>query len=411
MGLTLSRRVWLVLGAAALLVIVLLYFNSRRLPPRVSVVTVERGGISSSITSNGKVEPVTVYSLRAKFDGFVGSVSAKEGQAVRPGQALLELNTGDLVAQLAEAGADLVSEEDDLHAAQAGGRPDQAARINGDLRVAEAQRDLLQRQQEALTKLVAGQAATPSELEQNRAQLGKAIAEVEQLRKAKEEFGNQVERDRERLTLLVERSQAQVASLKDKVNSARVTAPVDGTLFSLPVHAGDFVHTGDLLADLADLRQVRVRAYIDEPELGQLKPDQAVEVTWDALPDRVWKGRTEAVPKQVIARGARSVGEVLCSISNQPMELIPNTTVDVRIQLNERPNALVVQRGAVQIEGAHRYVYAVDGDRLHRREITVGISSATKLEVLSGAQAGDILSLQGDVPLKDNMVVRVANPE
>jgi RND family efflux transporter MFP subunit len=190
-----------------------------------------------------------------------------------------------------------------------------------------------------------------------------------------------------------------------------VAAPANGTLFSLPVHAGDFVHTGDLLAGVADLHQVRVRAYIDEPELGQLRPDQTVEVTWDALPERVWTGHTETMPMQVIARGARNVGEVLCSVSNQPMELIPNTTVDVHIELNERPNALTVLRGAVQIVGSHRYVYVVEADRLRRREVTVGISSATKFEILSGLQAGDTVAMPGDTPLKDSMIVRVVTPE
>src|ERR1700680_1985420 len=102
---TLSRRVWLVLGAGARFVIVLLYFNRRRPPARVSVGQVTRENIGSSIASNGKVEPITPYSIRAKFDGFVKRVSATEGQMVRPGQLLLELNDTDVAAQLFDARA------------------------------------------------------------------------------------------------------------------------------------------------------------------------------------------------------------------------------------------------------------------------------------------------------------------
>ena len=171
------------------------------------------------------------------------------------------------------------------------------------------------------------------------------------------------------------------------------------------------MHTGDLLAAIGDLHEVRVRAYIDEPELGQLKAGQTVIVTWDALPGRTWTGKTEILPRQVVALGTRNVGELVCTIANQGMELIPNTTVDVRIEINERADALVVPRGAVQIDGAHRYVYHLDGGRLQRTEIRVGLSNATQFEVLSGVTEGDTLALPGDTPLRNNMAVRVAIPE
>src|SRR5262249_47735045 len=157
-----------------------------------------------------------------------------------------------------------------------------------------------------------------------------------------------------------------------KIASARLVSPIAGTLFSLPVHEHDFVHTGDLLADIADLHNVRVRAFVDEPELGGLAPGQSVDVTWDALPDRVWTGRTETVPQQVVARGSRNVGEVLCSISNEKMELKPNTSVNVRIQLSERRGALAVPRAAVEVSGARRYVYQVMDGKLHKQEVKLG---------------------------------------
>jgi HlyD family secretion protein len=407
----LSRRVWVFLGTATLLVVVLLYLNSRRPVARVAVAEVTRGSLNSSITSNGKVEPVTPYVLRAKFDGFVVAVPAVEGQTVRPRQLLLSLDDSDVQAQLDQTRAQLASEEDDLHAAEAGGRADQAARVAGDLHTAEAQRDQLQKQQDVLSKLVQQKAATPEELEKNQATLERANADVDHLSKVKQEFAHQVQLDRERLALLVARSSAEVKSLEEKVESARVVAPVSGTLFSLPVHVRDFVHTGDLLAEVADLRQVRVRAFIDEPELGRLRPNQTVEVTWDAIPERTWVGRTETVPQQVVARGARNVGEILCAISNEGMSLIPNTSVDISIQLVERTNVLVVPRGAVLTEGPRHYVFLVDGERLHRKEIKIGASNETQFEVMSGLQEGDAVALPGDLPLRDNQVVRVVTPE
>ncbi len=97
------------------------------------------------------------------------------------------------------------------------------------------------------------------------------------------------------------------------------------------MHAGDYVKVGDILAEMADLRQVRVRAFVDEPDLGWLAPDEDVKVSWDAMPNRTWTGKVEQVPKQVVARGTRSVGEVLCSVQNDKVELLPNVNVEVHI--------------------------------------------------------------------------------
>jgi HlyD family secretion protein len=408
---TLSRRVWLLLGLAMIVVVVLLYLNSRRPSARVAVVQASRETFRSSISSNGKVEPIIPYSLRAKFDGFVDRVIAAEGKNVKKGELLLTLDAHAIRSQLDQARAQLAAQEDDLRAARAGGRADQAAKFASDLRSAEAERNLLQRQQETLTKLAAQNAATSEEVEKNRAALERAEASVDQARKTKQEFEHQAGADRDRLDLLVEHSKALVNDLQDKVDSTRAVAPANGTLYSFPVHAGDFVHTGDLLAAIADLHELRVRAYIDEPELGQLKPGQTVVVTWDALPGRTWTGKTEILPRQVVALGTRNVGELLCTIENKGQELIPNTTVDVRIEINERAAAMVVPRGAVQIDGGHRYVYRLDGGRLHQTEIRVGLSNATQFEVLSGVKEGDFLALPGDTALRNNMAVRVAIPE
>jgi HlyD family secretion protein len=403
----LSRRVWVILGLAGVSLVGLLYLNGRRSAPLVRVANVARTDLKSMITSNGKVEPVAPQTLRARFDGFVSRVVAVEGRSVRAGELLLTLDDTQVRAQLEQARAQLAAEDANLRAAEAGGRADELARLAGDLRAAEAQRDLLQRQHDALIKLVAERAATQEELERNRAALERAKADVDHLRKSREQFEQQVGLDRERLALSVGHWRAQVRDFQEKVNSARVTAPTSGMLFSLPVRQRDFVRTGDLLADLADLSNVRVRAFVDEPELGGLAPGQAVEVTWDALPERTWTGRTETVPQQVVARGSRNVGEVLCSISNDRMELKPNTTVNIRIQLNERIGVLVVPRAAVEVAGAQRYLYLVEGDHLRRREVRVGISNDTQFEVVDGVTEGQPVALPGDVPLQDGLVVRV----
>jgi len=408
----LRRRIWVILALAVVLVVVLVRLSGRQPVARVAVARALRENLSATVSSNGKVEPIAPYSIRAQFPTFIEKVLAVEGQAVRRGQLLLTLSADQVRADLARAQEQRVAAEDELRAARAGGRADELARLESDLRKADAERSRLRREREALERLVAKQAATKDELDQNQTALERAEAEWQRLQKTKAEFTRRAKLDTQRAALLAERSRGEVRALEEKARSARVVALVDGTLYSLRVHARDYVQVGDLLAEVADLRRVRVRAFIDEPELGALEPGQTVEISWDALSNRTWNGRTEQIPKQVVARGTRSVAEVLCSVANDKLELLPNTNVDVRIHLQERRNVLVVPRGAVHLEGARRFVFVVDNarigaSRLLKREIRVGIASATNYEVLDGLSEGDTVALPGDVELRDGMSIRV----
>jgi len=409
----LRNRILMLLALAAIVAFVLMRVSGRQPVAKIAATVPVRQNIVSSITSNGKVEPIAPITIRAQLDTFVEKVQASEGQNVKKGQLLVELNVKDAASQLAAAKSRLLKAQDELRAAQGGGRSDEVARVTGDLAKAQADRDRLQRNHEALQRLVAEGAATKDEVSANDLALTKAQAEVNRLTAAKQEFGKQVNLDASRASLAVQQAQSDVAGLEEKVRQGRITAPIDGTLYALPIKAGDFVKVGDLLAELADLRKVRVRAFIDEPEMGALEPGEPVRITWDALPNRSWQGRTEAVPKQVVARGTRSVGELLCSVDNEKLELLPNTNVNVRINSKERMNVLSVPRGAVEMEGGQRFVLLVRNDLgksvLEKKAIQVGIADATNYEVLSGLTESDVVALPGDVDLRDGMRVKIVN--
>ena len=414
----LRNRIVIFLVLAALLAFALVRLTGRDPVAKISAASPVRENVVASISSNGKVEPISPYVVRAQLDTFVEKVSAVEGQNVKKGHLLLELNVKDAAAQLADARGKLLRAEDDLRAAKAGGRSDEAARTAGTLATAVAKRDRLQRNHDSLERLIAQQAATKEELAANDLELAAAEAQVKQLTAAKEEFEHGVKLDANRGSLQVEQLASQVAELEEKVREGKITAPADGTLYSLPVKAGDYVKVGDLLAEMADLHKVRVRAFIDEPELGGLEPGQPVRITWDALPNRVWNGRTKVIPKQVVQRGPRSVGELLCEVDNDKLELLPNINVNVRINSSERANVLTVPRGAVEAEDGRRYVFvvirnplSVGKSKLQKREIHVGIADATNYEVLNGLQEGEMVALPGDLDLKDGMAVRVVNTD
>ncbi len=419
----LQKRIVYSLVLAGVFAIFLVWLSGRKPAAKIAAVTPTRENLVASISSNGKVEPISPYVMRAQLDTFVKKIYVTEGQTVKKGQVLLELNVKEAAAQLSETKAKLLRVQNDLREAKAGGKADEAAKVAGDLSKAEGERDRLQRNHDSLTRLAAGQAATKEDLAANDQALANAKAEVTRLLAVKQEFDRQANLDAERGELQVQQTLSEMAALEDKVIDGRITAPADGTLYSLgrnaaglPLKAGDYVKLGDLLAEMADLHRVRVRAFIDEPDLGALETDEPVIITWDALPNRTWVGKTETIPKQVVPHGTRSVGELLCAVNNDKVELLPNINVNVRINSRQRLNVLAVPRGAVASEGEHRFVFVVKANelgvgksKLEKREIKVGIADATSYEVMSGLQEGEMVALPGDVDLRDGMAVQVVS--
>jgi len=409
----LRNRTLLLLGLAAVVAFVLIRVSGHQPVAKISATSPVGQNITLLISSNGKVEPIAPYVVRSQSDTFVEKVYAAEGQNVKKGQLLLELDVKDATAQLAAARGKLLRAQEDLRASQAGGRADDVARVSSDLAKAQADRDRLRKEHDSLERLFAQGAATQDELAANELVLAKARADVEKFTAAKQEFARQVNLDASRAALAVQQAQSDVAALEEKVRQGRITAPIDCTLYSLPVKTGEYVKTGDLLAEMADLHKVRVRAFIDEPDLGGLEPDLPVRITWDALPNNFWQGKTEIIPKQVVAHGLRSVGELLCSVDNDKLQLLPNTNVNVKINSKERLKVVTVPRGAVESQNGKRYVFVVRSGvrdaKLEKREIQVGIADATSFEVLGGLQGNEVVALPGDVELKDGMIVKVVN--
>src|SRR6266404_4169795 len=200
----LRNRIVIFLVLAAIVAFALVRLSGRQPVAKISAVTPARENLISSISTNGKVEPIAPFVVRAQLNTFVERISAVEGQAVKKGQLLLELNVKDAAAQLADARSKLLRAEDDLRAAKAGGRSDEAAKTEGQLAGALAQRDRLKRNHDSLERLIAQQAATKDELAANDLDLAKADALVKQLTAAKQEFEHGVKLSANSTSLQVE---------------------------------------------------------------------------------------------------------------------------------------------------------------------------------------------------------------
>ena len=402
-----STTLVLILLGLGVLVFLLAAREGRDRPISVATMHAVRQNLISWITTNGKVEPVEPRIIQAQLTTFIEAVAVKEGQRVDRGRLLMTLDAKDLKTELAHVREQLVAAENERKVAVTGGSPEEIAQLDSDLVKTNAEIDRLRSERDSLERLYP-RAATRQEIEQTKTALAKAEADKRLIEEKRRAILERSKPQAERATLRIEEARNSIQSLEDKLKSARVTAPAGGTVYSLPARAGTYVHTGDLLAELADLTRIRIRVFVDEPELGSLKQAQAVEITWEALPDRTWNGLVDQLPKTIVARGTRNVGEVLCSVNNETGELLPNTNVNVRIRTAQRENTLTISRAAVRGDGNARYVFVVEQDRLRKRDVKVGISNATDYEILSGITENDIVALSGAAEFQEGMAVSVA---
>jgi len=164
-------------------------------------------------------------------------------------------------------------------------------------------------------------------------------------------------------------AQAAYEAAADALSKSSVRSPFDGIVYTLPVKQGAYVQIGDLLLQEGDLSKMLVRSFVDEPEIGRLVSGQKIEVTWDAVPGRIWNGAVSTIPSTVKLHGARNVGEVTCTVDNHDLRLLPNVNVGVTVITAEHGNVLTLPREAVRMDDTKPYVYQVVNGELKRRDV------------------------------------------
>lgn len=367
----------------------------------------QRGPIRSVVSTNGKVEPVQNFEAHAPISTTVKLLLVKEGDHVRKGQLLLELDDADIRSQAAKAQAQIKSAAADQSALKSGGTQEELLTLNSQLIKAKSARDAAQRSLDSLKRLQQQGAASAGEVQQAQDALQRSQADVSLLEQKQKDRYSQPEVAR--IEARSSEAEAAYESAEDQLHKSSVHAPFDGIVYSLPVKAGSFVQGGDLVLQEADLTHVLVRAFVDEPDVGRLQGGQRVEITWDAIPSRSWIGTVNTVPSTVKPRGSRNVGETTCLIDNQDLRLLPNINVGVTIVVAEHSNVLTLQRDALRMDDSKPYVFRVEGDRLKRQPVQFSLQNLTRVEISDGLSEGDRVALPAEEskPLVDGATVKI----
>ena len=406
-----DRRLWTTVLVVLLIIFLAAgaYFEFRPHRIRVSVVKPVLQTVSSSINTNGKVEPIHGFEAHAPLPGTVRQILIREGARVKAGQLLLVLDDTHARSDLATAETRLKGAEERYGNLLAGGNQQQLLSRQTDLRKATIERDAAQRQVAALERLEERGAASPDEVAAARDRLTRAQADFAQLEAQLRYSPPELARVQSEIA----DSRANVELAEEVLRNCNIRAPFDGTVYFLPARAGAFVNVGDLLLQEADLSQLQIRAFVDEPEIGRLAIGQTVQIGWDALPGRSWLGTVTTLPSTVVNRGSRVVGEVFCKVDNSARLLLPNVNVSTTIIATSKQNALTVPREAVREDSGRNYVYLLQGSHLRRRDVKLGISNLTRVELLDGISPNDVIAVQSfsPSPMSDGVEVKVVeNP-
>jgi HlyD family secretion protein len=302
-----------------------------------------------------------------------------------------------LQADIQSAEAKVEEARANLSALEAGGKPVELAQIENSL--ARARLDLQQETSEynSLRRLAEKQAATAADVQSARDKMRQSELEIQGLETKRKSLVAHPELAAAQARLRDAETAVRLA--RDRAAQGVVRAPMAGALYGLAVKQGAYLNVGDLVANIGRMDRLRVRVYVDEPELGRVHEGQPVTITWTGLPGKRWEGTVERKPVAIEALGSRQVGQVLCTIENPGRELIPGTNVDAEIRTAVAENALVIPKETLRHDAAGDYVLRLNGDAVERRAVKPGISSITLVQILDGLAESDAVALPTDFPL------------
>ena len=371
--------------------------------PQVPFAKVVRETLVSTLPTNGKVEPIEWQAVHAEQAGLVSQVPVQEGQTVSQDASLAILSGTGLQADLDAADARVAQARADLAAIDAGGKQLELTTIESDLARLSVEKEHDEKEYASLRRLADKQAASMLEVDESKSKTQRAQMAIEALEKRRSALVTQADK-----TVALARlrdAEAAVELAKEHIAQTVIHAPIGGVVYDLAARPGTYLNAGDLVANVGRTERLRVRVYVDEPELGRVAEGQPVTIDWDALPGRAWEGTVGRKPSDIVGLGSRQVGEVWCTIDNPGRALLPGTNVDAHIRTATVAQALTIPKECLRRDVNGVGVFSLRGGRLAWQAVSTGVSSVTRVQVTAGLAEGDQVALPTELSLHNGEIV------
>ena len=273
-------------------------------PLVIRTAEITRRTIVVQAEATGVIEPINVVEVKSRASGQVIQMPVETGTLVRAGDLIVQLDTRDVQNQFDQAKADLEAAEKRLEVSSI--------------------------QKKRSDELLAARIITAQENEA--AQLDIANAQS-----------------------AIVRSRASLDIAQQRLEEARVTAPVLGTIIEKPVALGQVVQSGTsavgggtTIVKMADLTRVRARALVNETDIGAVRAGLEATVTVDAFPDRPFRGVVEKIEPQAVVQQNVTMFPVLVTLDNRDGLLMPGMNGEVSIVSERREDVVTVPNEAIR---------------------------------------------------------------
>lgn len=339
------RRTWLILIAIVILLAAAgfgarMYRNANQ-PPAVTAEAIRTRDLDAIVSASGKIQPKRQVNVSAQTMGRVTRLAVQEGQRVKAGQFLLEIDPKALAGQLERGEASVAAARSSMQ--QATMTIDQARAT------LELAQQTLKRQQE----LAKDGLTTREALE--RAQNDVTVREAE-LRTREQEVETRAEQ--------IKQEQAALSTTRYNLSQVIINSPMDGIVTRRNIEEGENVvvgtmnNAGTVLLTVADMSVIQAEVEVDETDIPNVSIGQAAIVTIDAVPDRMFKGRVTDIGNSPIqaatqtpATGQRQATnfKVVVAIEDQVPDVRPGFTCTAEITTASRKNAIAVPIQALTV--------------------------------------------------------------
>lgn len=360
-----------------------------------NLVSVERHQLLDAVTASGRVEPLARVAVMSRASGIVKELLVEEGDVVKVGQVLAELDREQLEAQLVQDRADMAGAEARLAAARA--RLDEAS-----VRLEDPALPYAEREAERLQQLFESGDVSERELDAAQRALDDVSFGIAQVRASLPVLAAEVANADAALLsahAALERSQT-------TLREATIRCPIDGVVLVRDKEVGDGVSSiltaggnATQLMTLGDLSTMHVEARVDEVDLGRIRVGMPARVTVDAYRGRTLSGRVERIaPAGSVDDNGIVTFEVRVSVEDPDRILQPDMTADAKLIIDQRADVLVLPQRALRRESGGQWVVdraLGEGEqaRLERVEVTIGLSDGLLTEIVDGLVEGDRIAV------------------
>jgi len=321
-------------------------------PMAVEVAPVRTGVVFEKAEAVGTARANESVTITAKQTGFLASFAFQEGQQVKAGQILIEMETRERKADYEQA--------------------------QNDLDQTRANRDDFRQKLERARQLKASGAITQARVDELDAQFRAAEARVRS-------------------------AEARTRSLDARLDEVRITAPFEGRVGLRQVSVGALVQPGTVITSLDDLSRIKLDFSIPENFLGKLRSGLPVFARSSAYPNRVFEGVVSAIDTRVdpVTRAIK----VNALFENRDEALKPGMFISVELALERRENAVLIDEEALVPEGARQYVFVVRDNRAVRVEVKLGTRLPGAVEIVEGVKPGEQVIVRGTSRVRPNQPV------